>query len=771
MPFAALAALLFALPAPAAPQIHRHPSRIAHDRAAAGGTTTCDPNNNQYAGCTPVQPKLVNCGDRVLSQAKIIAVIWGTPDTPVDSPTCTGTFKGCLDAWYGRFLEDPQFGWIGEYDANGNTIGSAVYGGSWQITPSNSGSVVGESAIESEIDSQIVAGHLPAPDASFETIYEVHFPLTVDPSDGSGSEACYDFCAYHDTYHSNTVNASGGGATMLIAILPSGLPAGYPSVQDDGTMTGVRSCANCGERSDWFANYGGSVSHETFETITDPDIGLAGSGCSAPTGWYDLNSADVMSPHGEVADMCEGLDDATGAQITELDFNASDGGVYTVQRLWSNQYSACLGSAADAFKMYGPGQAVRAAAGASTELSISLGTTSSGSSASVAFTPHLATTATGVTATFNPAAVAPGHATTMTVSLGSGSPTSFSVGISAESGLTQGQTVLSFSPSGETPVLDGGSAGGSGGGSAGGSGGGAAGGSGGGSAGGSGGGSAGGSGGGSAGGSGGGSAGGSGGGSAGGSGGGSAGGSGGGSAGGSAGGSGGGSATGSISASLNPTQLSLTAGGSTENTSLTVQGGINAGDFTVSASGVPGVSVSPTTGPLGAGVSLSVTAAAGTPSSSSQLGLAVTASGQSTQVALGVTISGDDATVSAPSSESVAAGATVTFAVSTTTKHGNAQLLQLSATGLPTGATATFVPAEITSGQGAMATISVPAGAASATVPVTIVAQGPIARFTAPLSLSVAGSGGGCASPGVFPLALLGLMALGRKRKGFAARG
>ncbi len=225
-----------------------------------------------------------------------------------------------------------------------------------------------------------------------------------------------------------------------------------------------------------------------------------------------------------------------------------------------------------------------------------------------------------------------------------------------------------------------------------------------------------------------------------------------------------------ISAALSPTQLSLIAGGPTENTSLTVQEGSDVGNFAVSASGVPGVSISQTTGPLGTGVSLGVAAAAGPPRLNSQLALAVTASGQSTQVALGVAISGDDATVSAPASESVAAGATVTFAVSTTTAHGQAQLLALSATGLPTGASATFAPPEITSGQSAMATISVPAGAASATVPVTLVAQGPIAKFTAPVSLSVAGSGGGCASPGVFPLALLGLVALGRKRKERAAR-
>ncbi len=223
-----------------------------------------------------VMPKLVYCGGPVLSQAQIVAVLWGPAESPVPpSASCAGAFKDCLTQWYTAFTQSPQFAWLDEYQTTVNAEdGSAGTGqhilpptfyGVVQIAPHNTSAVVGELDVEEELVQQIQAGNLPAPGAAAETIYEVHFPLGVDPSDPD-SQACSDFCAYHDSWVSNAL-----GGNVILAILPSHMPPGYP---------GGRDCALCGEKSDWFANLGGSMSHESIEAITDPLVGSAGAGAA-----------------------------------------------------------------------------------------------------------------------------------------------------------------------------------------------------------------------------------------------------------------------------------------------------------------------------------------------------------------------------------------------------------------------------------------------------------------------------------------------------------
>ncbi|HUQ59430.1 M28 family peptidase [Lentzea sp.] len=107
---------------------------------------------------------------------------------------------------------------------------------------------------------------------------------------------------------------------------------------------------------------------------------------------------------------------------------------------------------------------------------------------------------------------------------------------------------------------------------------------------------------------------------------------------------------------------------------------------------------------------------------------------------------GADFSVSvSPASGSVAAGSSVTASVSTRTVSGDAQTVQLSASGLPSGATASFSPDSVTTGSGSTLTISTTASVAAGTYPVAITAAGSSAR-TATYSLTVAGGGGGSCS-------------------------
>ncbi|MFD5826345.1 proprotein convertase P-domain-containing protein [Lentzea sp. NPDC060358] len=114
--------------------------------------------------------------------------------------------------------------------------------------------------------------------------------------------------------------------------------------------------------------------------------------------------------------------------------------------------------------------------------------------------------------------------------------------------------------------------------------------------------------------------------------------------------------------------------------------------------------------------------------------------------AVGTGTPGADFSVSAsPASGSVAAGSSVSTAVSTQTVSGAAQTVQLSASGLPSGATASFSPAAVTTGAGSTLAISTTASVAAGTYPVTITATGSATR-TASYSLTVTGSGGGSCS-------------------------
>jgi len=363
-----------------------------------------------------VMPKLLYCGGPVLSQAQIVAVLWGPAESPVPaSASCTGAFKDCLTRWYTAFVQSPQFAWLDEYQTTvsaedgsagtGQHILPPTFYGVVQISPHNQGAVVGEIDVENELVQQIQAGNLPAPGAAAETIYEVHFPLGVDPSDPN-SQACSDFCAYHDSWVSNTL---------------------------------------CGEKSDWFANLGGSMSHESIEAITDPLVGSAGAGCAAPLAWYDANPADALNHHGEVGDMCEGIPEATQAEITEVTLTDSSGAPYTVQREWSNRYASCLTAIDEAFTIAVPSATLLIAVGGQATATLTSTLPENGDA-----NLPIALSAYGVpgkaSVTFSPATLNAGESSTITVALEAGAAqTGFSFGVAAESGTSQAQAVVSVS--------------------------------------------------------------------------------------------------------------------------------------------------------------------------------------------------------------------------------------------------------------------------------------------------------------------------------------
>src|SRR6516162_8275920 len=170
------------------------------------------------------------------------------------------------------------------------------------IIPSTSATTVDDSTIQSELETQIADGHLPAPThdtaGNINTYYAVFFPHGTTITQG-GSSSCVagGFCAYH-----GTVAASGSIGEVYYGVHPDMQPG---SGCDSG----------CGNAATNFDNQTSVASHEMTETITDAEVGLATT-LSPPLAWYDTTN-------GEIGDICN------AQQGTII---GSDGVTYTVQR-------------------------------------------------------------------------------------------------------------------------------------------------------------------------------------------------------------------------------------------------------------------------------------------------------------------------------------------------------------------------------------------------------------------------------------------------------
>ncbi|HEX6869729.1 MAG TPA: proprotein convertase P-domain-containing protein [Micromonosporaceae bacterium] len=104
---------------------------------------------------------------------------------------------------------------------------------------------------------------------------------------------------------------------------------------------------------------------------------------------------------------------------------------------------------------------------------------------------------------------------------------------------------------------------------------------------------------------------------------------------------------------------------------------------------------------------------------------------------------GNDFSISvSPASGAVNPGGSLTATVSTAVTNGSAQTVNLSASGLPSGATASFSPSSITSGGSSTMTIATATSTPAGTYTVTITGTGTSATRTTTFSLTVNGPPG-----------------------------
>jgi subtilisin-like proprotein convertase family protein len=310
-------------------------------------------------------------GGHVISNVKVVVVFWGSG---VDS-----TVQSQIGNFYSAVTNSAYMDWLSEYNTNitavggqpgtNQTIGRGTFVGSFTITPSITSNTIDDSQIQSEINSQITAGHLPAPDAN--TIYMTYFPTGKTITQG-GSSSCVQFCAYHGTFLRN-------GNSTYYGVMPS-----------LGTGSGCET--GCGS-STVFNNTTSVSSHELIEAVTDGEVGLA-TQIGPPLAWYN-------SAQGEIGDIC----------------NAQQGTIagFTVQKEYDNATSSCIvskGTTTNDFSMAINPSSASVAAGGSVSYTVNT-TLTSGAAQSVSLS--VSGLPSGVTASFNPATVTAGGSSTLTL--------------------------------------------------------------------------------------------------------------------------------------------------------------------------------------------------------------------------------------------------------------------------------------------------------------------------------------------------------------------
>lgn len=294
-----------------------HPgNRLAPRAAAAYGSRTAPAVNLQYFG------------GPLVTHAAVENVLWGGSSTAylpeVAGTSSTGDINTAMSGMFAS-----QWGKnLASYSAGGYTIGAASVTGRTTITPglAASGSTVEDSAIQTELLSQVAAGHLGTPTAN--TIYTLHFPqgtTVCDSGMGASPEACSPvqgadntnaFCGYHGATASTDPAT---GLHILYVVLP------YPDAFYQG---------GCGTHNGALNALESVASHELAETITDPQVSLA-TGPQAPLGWYDLN-------YGENGDICQ-RGASPAANSVESDFyQDGSGSWFSVQQIFTPQWKACV---------------------------------------------------------------------------------------------------------------------------------------------------------------------------------------------------------------------------------------------------------------------------------------------------------------------------------------------------------------------------------------------------------------------------------------------
>jgi hypothetical protein len=242
-------------------------------------------------------------GGPVISHVKTIAVFWG-PSVDAETQSKIGGFLSSV-------VDSNYLDWLDEYNTKINAvdgrkgtqqdIGRGKFVGTVTITPKNAATTLDKTDVEAEIENQLDAGTLQAPDA--DTLYMVYFPPGITLTTG-GISSCQDWCADHEGFVSQKYG------NVFYAMMPD---------------LGGACAFGCGSDAQ-FDNLTSASSHELVEAITDPICPNIGQNLAYPAGW---GSQDQQ----EVGDLC----------VSQESSLTSGTATYVVQSIWDNSINGCKG--------------------------------------------------------------------------------------------------------------------------------------------------------------------------------------------------------------------------------------------------------------------------------------------------------------------------------------------------------------------------------------------------------------------------------------------
>jgi hypothetical protein len=284
-------------------------------------------------------PNKVNCAmsytrGQILSSVEAVPVFWSFNGKTVD-----GAITAWAPAYISALVNSAYFDLLSEYSTD-------TLGGSQRLTRGTSTqpyfiqptlatrAAVNDNDIIGELDAQMAAGALPAPETddagNANTLYVIFFPPGVTVGD-SGKETCVYNCGYH-----------GLGGKYAYAVIPDLTQTATSPLPDGGTVTEPcgAGCTYNGKARHPIEWFNVVVSHEIAEAVTDPFADA----------WYDSQNTDFacagsksmgQAGGGEIADLCPRYwDDDYG--IGECDNTLTVPGTNIVaQRIWSNAMGGC----------------------------------------------------------------------------------------------------------------------------------------------------------------------------------------------------------------------------------------------------------------------------------------------------------------------------------------------------------------------------------------------------------------------------------------------
>jgi hypothetical protein len=255
-------------------------------RRGPGAHDYVPPSNSPF-------PNVTYNGGPTVAHASYWMVYWG--------PYWTSGLGLAQRNYFNSYVENvaPSAGFTGqfaEYQEPGNPILTAGFAGEKSIATSP-GSSIDDSTIRAQINSWILSGVLPVPDAN--TVFVMMMPAGTDVT-ANGQSGCGAFLGYHDDFPAS----AGNFGYFRYIMLP---------YQNCGADLGADGAVTVNGMTD-------TLSHEMAETETDPDYDYL------TAAWIDKNTGN------EMADICADTS-ATYGYLT-----------FWFQKIWSDAAGTCIGA-------------------------------------------------------------------------------------------------------------------------------------------------------------------------------------------------------------------------------------------------------------------------------------------------------------------------------------------------------------------------------------------------------------------------------------------